>query len=112
MEDFTATVEEGESRQKPGCSNSKVIILQTKRPNGGEVNVKDQYPQINNHTRNWDQAGLYSFSNAMQYTGDRVGLMAGVVIIMVPTIKVPTILLYTILYERMISGITMGSVKA
>jgi ABC-type glycerol-3-phosphate transport system permease component len=53
----------------------------------------------------------------MQYTGDSVGLMAGVVIIMVPTIKVftikvPTILLYTILSERMISAITMGSVKA
>jgi len=61
-------------------------------------------------------------SNAMQYTGDWVGLMAGVVIIMVPTtkvptikvptIKMPTILLYTILSERMISSITMGSVKA
>jgi len=50
--------------------------------------------------------GLYALSNAMQYTGDWVGLMAGVVIIMVPTI-----ILYTILSEKMIAGITMGSVK-
>lgn len=50
--------------------------------------------------------GLYALSNAMQYTGDWVGLMAGVVIIMVPTI-----FLYTILSEKMIAGITMGSVK-
>jgi ABC-type glycerol-3-phosphate transport system permease component len=50
--------------------------------------------------------GLYALSNAMQYTGDWVGLMAGVVIIMVPTI-----ILYTVLSERMIAGITMGSVK-
>ena len=112
MENFTATVEEEESRPKPGCSNLKVIILQTKIPNDGETNVKNQHHQTNKYTRNWVQAGLYSLSNAMQYTGDRVGLMAGVVIIMVPTIKVPTILLYTILSERIISGITMGSVKA
>jgi len=95
----------------------KVIILQTKKPDEGEVNVKNQHHQTNNYTRNWDQAGLNSLLNAMQYTGDWVGLMAGVVIIMVPTtkvttIKVPTILLYTILSERMISGITMGFVKA
>lgn len=51
--------------------------------------------------------GLYALSNAMQYTGDWVGLMAGVVIIMVPTI-----ILYIFLSEKMISGITMGSVKS
>jgi len=62
---------------------------------------------INNPDLRTLPLGLYSLSNAMQYTGDWVGLMAGVVIIMVPTI-----LLYTILSERMISGITMGSVKA
>jgi ABC-type glycerol-3-phosphate transport system permease component len=50
--------------------------------------------------------GLYALSNAMQYTGDWVGLMAGVVIIMVPTI-----ILYVFLSEKMISGITMGAVK-
>lgn len=62
---------------------------------------------INNPDLRTLPLGLYALSNAMQYTGDWVGLMAGVVIIMVPTI-----LLYTILSERMISGITMGSVKA
>jgi N-acetylglucosamine transport system permease protein len=50
--------------------------------------------------------GLYSLSNAMQYTGDWVGLMAGVVIVMVPTI-----ILYIPPSEKMISGITMGAVK-
>ena len=44
--------------------------------------------------------------NAMQYTGDWPGLFAGVVIVMIPTI-----LLYIILSEKMISGITMGAVK-
>jgi N-acetylglucosamine transport system permease protein len=51
--------------------------------------------------------GLYALQNAMQYTGDWVGLMAGVVIIMVPTI-----ILYIFLSEKMISGITMGAVKS
>ncbi len=50
--------------------------------------------------------GLYSLQNAMQYTGDWVGLMAGVVIVMVPTI-----ILFVFLSEKMISGITMGAVK-
>lgn len=50
--------------------------------------------------------GLYSLQNAMQYTGDWVGLFAGVCIIMVPTI-----VLYVILSEKMIAGITMGAVK-
>ena len=89
-----------------------MIILQTKKPDEGEVNVKNQHHQTNNYTRNWDQAGLNSLLNTMQYTGDWVGLMAGVVIITVPTTKVPTILLYTIVSERMISGLTMGFVKA
>jgi N-acetylglucosamine transport system permease protein len=51
--------------------------------------------------------GLYSLSNGMEYTGDWVGLLAGVVIVMIPTI-----ILYIILSEKMISGITMGAVKA
>ena len=51
--------------------------------------------------------GLYSLSNGMEYTGDWVGLMAGVVIVMIPTI-----ILYIILSEKMISGITMGAVKS
>ena len=36
-------------------------------------------------------------SNAMHYTGDWVGWMAGIIILMVPNIKVTTMLLYTIL---------------
>jgi N-acetylglucosamine transport system permease protein len=50
--------------------------------------------------------GLYSLKNSMTYTGDWAGLFAGVVLVMVPTI-----LLFLILSEKMISGITMGSVK-
>jgi N-acetylglucosamine transport system permease protein len=50
--------------------------------------------------------GLYSMQNAMEYTGNWVGLFAGVCIIMIPTI-----LLYIFLSEKMISGITMGAVK-
>lgn len=50
--------------------------------------------------------GLYALKNSMTYTGDWVGLFAGVVLVMAPTI-----LLFIVLSERMISGITMGSVK-
>jgi N-acetylglucosamine transport system permease protein len=50
--------------------------------------------------------GLYSLQNAMQYTGDWVGLFAGVSIVMVPTI-----ILFIVLSEKMIAGITMGAVK-
>jgi ABC-type glycerol-3-phosphate transport system permease component len=50
--------------------------------------------------------GLYSLKNSMTYTGDWVGLFAGVVMVMVPTI-----VLFIWLSERMISGITLGSVK-
>jgi N-acetylglucosamine transport system permease protein len=49
---------------------------------------------------------LYSLKNAMTYSGDWAGLFAGVVIVIVPTI-----ILFVILSERMISGITLGSVK-
>lgn len=51
--------------------------------------------------------GIYSLITSMQYSGgDWAGLFAGVTIVMVPTI-----LLFIILSERMISGITMGGVK-
>ena len=50
--------------------------------------------------------GLYSLQSAMQYTGDWVGLFAGVSIVMIPTI-----LLFIVLSEKMISGITMGANK-
>lgn len=61
-------------------------------------------------TNNPDQRtlslGLYALRNSMQYTGDWVGLFAGVVIVMLPTF-----ILYLFLSERMVSGITMGAVK-
>jgi ABC-type glycerol-3-phosphate transport system permease component len=50
--------------------------------------------------------GLYALRNALQYTGDWVSLFAGIVIIMIPTT-----LIYLVLSDRMISGITMGSSK-
>ncbi len=50
--------------------------------------------------------GLYALRNALQYTGDWASLFAGIVIIMLPTVAI-----YIILSERMISGITMGSLK-
>ncbi len=49
---------------------------------------------------------LYSLKNAMTYSGDWAGLFAGVVIVIVPTV-----ILFVLLSERMISGITLGSVK-
>ncbi len=62
---------------------------------------------LNNPNMSTLSLGLYSLSNGMEYTGDWVGLLAGVVIVMVPTI-----ILYIILSEKMISGITMGAVKS
>lgn len=50
--------------------------------------------------------GLYALRNALQYTGDWASLFAGIVIIMVPTVVI-----YVVLSEKMISGITMGSSK-
>ncbi|MFO7323131.1 MAG: carbohydrate ABC transporter permease [Chloroflexota bacterium] len=49
---------------------------------------------------------LYALKNSMTYSGDWAGLFAGVVIVVVPTV-----LLFILLSERMISGITLGSVK-
>ncbi len=49
---------------------------------------------------------LYTLKNSMTYSGDWAGLFAGVVIVVVPTI-----ILFVILSERMISGMTLGSVK-
>jgi ABC-type glycerol-3-phosphate transport system permease component len=50
--------------------------------------------------------GLYALRNALQYTGDWASLFAGIVIIMIPTVVI-----YAILSERMISGVTVGSLK-
>lgn len=51
--------------------------------------------------------GLYSLISSMQYSGgDWVGLFAAVCIVMLPTIVI-----FILLSEKMISGITMGGVK-
>ncbi|MDR3373778.1 MAG: carbohydrate ABC transporter permease [Ancalomicrobiaceae bacterium] len=51
--------------------------------------------------------GIYSLITSMQYSGgDWAGLFAGVTIVMIPTI-----ILFVLLSEKMISGITMGGVK-
>lgn len=50
--------------------------------------------------------GLLGIAESMQYTGDWVGLFAGVVIVMTPTA-----LLYVFLSEQIIEGITVGAIK-
>jgi N-acetylglucosamine transport system permease protein len=50
--------------------------------------------------------GLYSIQSAMLWTADWVGLFAAVVIVMLPTV-----LLYVLLSERVMAGITLGAVK-
>jgi N-acetylglucosamine transport system permease protein len=50
--------------------------------------------------------GLYSIQAAMQFTADWVGLLAAVVIVMLPTV-----LIYLVLSERVMQGITLGAVK-
>lgn len=50
--------------------------------------------------------GLYALQGAMQWTADWVGLFAGVTIVLVPTC-----VMYIILSERIISGLTFGAVK-
>jgi len=50
--------------------------------------------------------GLVALSSSMQYTGDWVGLYAGTVIVVVPTM-----ILYLLLSEQMIEGITLGALK-
>ena len=50
--------------------------------------------------------GLYALQNALQYTSDWPGLFAGVTIAVIPTL-----LLYAVLAEKMISGLTAGAVK-
>ncbi len=50
--------------------------------------------------------GLYSIQSAMLFTADWVGLFAAVVIVMLPTV-----LIYIILSEKVMAGITLGAVK-
>jgi len=50
--------------------------------------------------------GIYAIAGSMIYTGNWVGLFAAVVIVMVPSI-----LVYILLSERLIEGITAGALK-
>ena len=50
--------------------------------------------------------GIYALSTAMQYIGKWTTLMAGLVIVIVPTL-----LIYLLLSKQIIEGLTMGAVK-
>ena len=50
--------------------------------------------------------GLYSMINSMRYTGDWCGLFASVILVFLPTF-----ILYVLLSNRIIAGITQGGVK-
>lgn len=50
--------------------------------------------------------GLYSLQNALEYSADWPGLFAGVTIV-----TVPTLLVYAVLAEKMIAGLTAGAIK-
>ncbi len=61
---------------------------------------------INDQDKRTIGLGLYALQGSMQYTSDWVGLFAGVVIVMVPTF-----ILFVIMSERVIEGITLGATK-
>jgi raffinose/stachyose/melibiose transport system permease protein/N-acetylglucosamine transport system permease protein len=50
--------------------------------------------------------GLYGLQGSMQYSADWVGLFAGCVIVMLPTL-----VLYTVMSRRIMSGMTIGALK-
>jgi raffinose/stachyose/melibiose transport system permease protein/N-acetylglucosamine transport system permease protein len=50
--------------------------------------------------------GLYGLQGSMQYSADWVGLFAGCVIVMLPTL-----LLFAVMSKRIISGMTIGALK-
>jgi ABC-type glycerol-3-phosphate transport system permease component len=61
---------------------------------------------INDQNKRTIGLGLYALQGSMQYTSDWVGLFAGVVIVMVPTF-----ILFVVMSERVIEGITLGATK-
>ncbi|MEA3335397.1 MAG: carbohydrate ABC transporter permease [Chloroflexota bacterium] len=61
---------------------------------------------INDQDKRTLSLGLYGLQGSMQYTSDWVGLFAGVVIVMVPTL-----ILFIVMSERVIEGITLGATK-
>lgn len=50
--------------------------------------------------------GLYSLYSSLQYTSDWVSIFAGSVLVIIPTI-----ILFILLSEKLISGITLGAIK-
>jgi len=61
---------------------------------------------INDQNKRTLSLALYGLQGSMQYTADWVGLFAGVVIVMVPTL-----ILFIVMSERVIAGITLGATK-
>ncbi|TFG61815.1 MAG: carbohydrate ABC transporter permease [Spirochaetales bacterium] len=61
---------------------------------------------ITRETKRTISLGLYSIQSAMMFTADWVGLFAAVVIVMLPTV-----LIYILLSEKVMKGITLGAVK-
>jgi len=50
--------------------------------------------------------GLYSLYSSLQYTSDWVSIFAGSVLVIIPTM-----IIFIVLSEKLISGITMGAIK-
>lgn len=50
--------------------------------------------------------GVYAIQNSMQYSGNWVGLFAGIVIVFLPTL-----LFYIFMSEKIMEGLTLGAVK-
>jgi N-acetylglucosamine transport system permease protein len=61
---------------------------------------------LNDQNKRTLSLALYGLQGSMQYTADWTGLFAGVVIVMVPTF-----ILFLILSEYVIAGITLGATK-
>lgn len=61
---------------------------------------------INDQEKRTLSLALYGLQGSMQYTADWVGLFAGVVIVMVPTL-----IMFILMSERVIAGITLGATK-
>ena len=50
--------------------------------------------------------GVYSLQTSMLYTANWVGMYAGVIILVIPTV-----LIFVLLSERIIAGMTRGALK-
>jgi ABC-type glycerol-3-phosphate transport system permease component len=61
---------------------------------------------INSQNKRTLSLALYGLQGSMQYTADWVGLFAGVVIVMLPIF-----ILFVVMSERVIAGITLGATK-